>query len=106
MSKIIYLFIFLFIGCTDNFNDPITFKALNVKLSDYDEILINRETGFHSVSGINESDSSFGIIAVHGYYPEGWSSKGFEWMEPLSVLARKVSLYGFIDMSGMHALMT
>ena len=66
MSKIIYLFIFLVIGCTDNFNDPITFKALNVKLSDYDEILMNREAGFHRVNGINESDSSFGIIAVHG----------------------------------------
>ena len=89
MSKIIYIFIFLLIGCTDTFNDPITFKALNVKLSDYDEILINREMGFHRVKGVNESDSSFGIIAVHGYYPNGWSSKGFEWMEPLSVLARK-----------------
>ena len=46
MSKIIYTFIFLLIGCTDTFNDPITFKALNVKLSDYDEILINREIEF------------------------------------------------------------
>lgn len=49
----------------------------------YDEHIINRSTGFHEITGFKQSDSSNGIILVHGFYPQGWRSKGFEWAEPI-----------------------
>ena len=49
----------------------------------YDEYIINRSIGFHEITGFEQSDSSNGIILVHGFYPLGWISKGFEWAEPI-----------------------
>ena len=33
-------------------------------------------------------DSSFGILAVHGFYPKQWETKGFEWASPLQELTK------------------
>ena len=49
----------------------------------YDEHIINRPIGFHEITGFKQSDSSNGIILVHGFYPSSWKSKGFEWAEPI-----------------------
>ena len=49
----------------------------------YDEHIINRSTGFHEITGFKQNDSTVGIILVHGFYPEDWKSKGFEWAEPI-----------------------
>ena len=46
--------------------------------SNYDEYLIDRSNGLHRLVGINEKDSTYGIIIVHDYYPMGWQTKGFE----------------------------
>ena len=54
----------------------------------YDEHIINRSTGFHEITGFKQSDSSNGIILVHGFYPSGWISKGFEWAEPIKNLSQ------------------
>ena len=54
----------------------------------YDEYLINRNYGLHSIDGIVQNDSTKGIVLVHGYYPENWNTKGFEWIKPLSVLSK------------------
>ena len=63
------------------------------KLSDnkwtYNEYLIDRSEGFHRLGGINEKDSTYGIITVHGYYPMGWQTKGFEWVKPLMALSHR-----------------
>jgi pimeloyl-ACP methyl ester carboxylesterase len=63
------------------------------KLSDdkwtYNEYLIDRSEGFHRLGGMNEKDSTFGIITVHGYYPAGWQTKGLEWVQPLMTLSHR-----------------
>ena len=64
--------------------------------SDYDEYLIDRSNGLHRLGGINEKDSTYGIIIVHGYYPMGWQTKGFEWVNPLMYLAhREIPIWFF-----------
>ena len=49
----------------------------------YDEHIINRSIGFHEITGFEQSDSSNGIILLHGFYPSSWKNKGFEWAEPI-----------------------
>ena len=49
----------------------------------YDEYIINRSQGLHEITGFKQNDSTVGIILVHGFYPEDWKSKGFEWAEPI-----------------------
>jgi len=49
----------------------------------YDEYIINRSHGLHEITGFKQNDSTVGIILVHGFYPEDWKSKGFEWAEPI-----------------------
>ena len=81
----IYLFIalVLFCGC-----EPNSFKDLNaskiiIEKSKYDEYLINRPNGIHDLKGYTPKDSSIGIVLVHGFYPNNWPTKGFEWAEAL-----------------------
>jgi hypothetical protein len=58
--------------------------------------LINRSNGIHRLGGINEKDSTWGIITVHGYYPMGWLKKGFEWVSPIVELShRKIPVWFF-----------
>ena len=55
---------------------------------EYDESLVNRQNGMHRVFGMNEKDSIFGIVLVHGYYPKNWKRKGLEWVNPIFELSK------------------
>ena len=75
----------LILGLVSAKNDTIEIFLTDI-ISDkkkYDEHIINRSIGFHEITGFEQSDSSNGIILVHGFYPLGWRSKGFEWAEPI-----------------------
>ena len=38
--------------------------------------------------GFTPKDSSIGIVLVHGFYPTGWPTKGFEWTEALKNMTK------------------
>ena len=63
-------------------------SKLSTDKSNYDEYLINRSVGIYKIKGFDYIDSTIGIILVHGYYPEKWDTKGFEWVEPILNLSR------------------
>tara|TARA_B100001564_G_C20641345_1_gene672295 strand:- start:1148 stop:1912 length:765 start_codon:yes stop_codon:yes gene_type:complete len=75
----------LFLGLINAKNDSneIFLGDIVSNKENYDEHIINRSLGFHEITGFEQTDSSNGIILVHGFYPFGWSSKGFEWAEPI-----------------------
>ena len=52
---------------------------ISTEQSEYDGYLVNRDDGLHRIEGYHISDSSLGIILVHGRYPDNWPSKGLEW---------------------------
>ena len=81
------LFLFSF-GCTKPDHQDLLLHKLTAKISEYDGYLIDRPIGLHRMQGYTQTDSSFGIIAVHGYYPSAWPTKGFEWVAPMKDLAR------------------
>ena len=92
---LLLLFLF-FLSCTQSDYPDLLLNKLKINKSDYDEYLINRSEGFHRLSGINEKDSTYGIITVHGYYPTGWQTKGFEWVNPLMALSyREIPVWFF-----------
>ena len=77
-----------FLGCTKlDHQDPLLHK-LTAEKSEYDGYLIDRPNGLHRMQGYTQTDSSFGIIAVHGFYPSAWPIKGIEWVAPMKDLAR------------------
>ena len=81
-------FLVCIIGCdVEKFTDFTLTKFHYIK-KDYDEYIINRDLGFHRLSGYQIADSSYGIIVLPGYYPRGWTTKGFEWAEPLHELSK------------------
>ena len=88
IRKFLLLFVFL-LGCSQNNHTDLLLNKLKIDKSDYDEYLIDRSDGFHRLGGINEQDSTYGIITVHGYYPMGWQTKGFEWVSPLMELSQR-----------------
>ena len=53
----------------------------------YNENLINVSLGLNEIEGYEKSDTSYGFIIVHGYYPPNWPTKGFEWTSALKNLA-------------------
>ncbi len=73
--------------CSKPLDSEIWLKQLDSNRENYNEALINRTDGFHSVNGFEVKDSTLAIITVHGYYPDGWSTKGFEWVDPLKALS-------------------
>ena len=84
-----YLFIILLVGaCFGHDQKTILLSKLSTGKSNYDEYLINRSLGFHKIKGFDYNDSTIGIILVHGYYPEKWDTKGFEWVEPILNLSK------------------
>ena len=89
MKQLLYILFLFIVGCSGNYNKDIWLKDLETNLEDYDEFLINRDFGFHRIKGIDELDSSFGIISLHGFYHEGWSGKGYEWVGPLYNLSKR-----------------
>jgi len=84
-----YLFIVLLVGvCFGHDQKTILLSKLSTNKSNYDEYLINRSVGIHKIKGFDYIDSTIGIILVHGYYPEKWDTKGFEWVEPILNLSK------------------
>jgi len=96
MNKYLSLFFLFFLSCTESDHPDLLLNKLKINKSDYDEYLINRSNGIHRLGGINEKDSTWGIITVHGYYPMGWPTKGFEWVSPIVELShRKIPVWFF-----------
>ena len=72
MNHYLSLLFLFFLSCTHSDHPDLLLNKLKISKSDYDEYLINRSNGIHRLGGINEKDSTYGIIIVHGYYPMGW----------------------------------
>jgi len=84
----IFISIILFItGCSKAPYNDFSLNQLIINKSEYNNYIINRSDGLHRLEGFNIVDSSYGIIAVHGYYPMTWPTKGFEWVLPLKKLS-------------------
>ena len=89
MNKYLSLFCLFFLSCAESDHPDLLLNKLKINKSDYDEYLINRSNGIHRLGGINEKDSTWGIITTHGYYPMGWPTKGFEWVNPIVELSHR-----------------
>jgi len=89
MNKCLSLFCVFFLSCAESDYSDLLLNKLKINKSDYDEYLINRSNGIHRLGGINEKDSTWGIITTHGYYPMGWPTKGFEWVNPIVELSHR-----------------
>ena len=76
------------VGCDQQQYTDFNLTKFHYIKKDYDEYIINRDYGFHQLTGYPVADSAHGIIVLHGYYPWGWTTKGFEWAEPLHELSK------------------
>ena len=74
--------------CFSNDAKSISLSKITHDKNNYNEYLINRNYGLHIIDGYVQNDSSKGMVLVHGYYPENWNTKGFEWVKPLNVLSK------------------
>ena len=86
MNHYFPLLLLFSLSCTKSNHSDFLLKKLYNK-SDYDGYIIDRSNGIHRLGGFNAIDSTYGVITVHGYYPTGWPTKGFEWVDPLIELA-------------------
>ena len=85
----IWIIVFLFtVGCDQQQFTDFNLTKFHYIKKDYNQYIINRDNGFHRLSGYQIADSSYGIIVLPGYYPRGWITKGFEWAEPLHELSK------------------
>ncbi len=85
-----FILISLFIcSCAPRHHVDLDLSRLSAAKAEYDEYIIKRALGLHRLGGIAETDSSYGIIAVHGFYPSNWSTKGWEWVAPLKELGQQ-----------------
>ena len=92
---LISLLLVLF-NCSDSQKKRILLENLYSTKDNYNEELLKRDEGLHTIKGYNVQDSSFGLIMVHGYYPKNWQSKGFEWIEPMHALSKnKIPMWFF-----------
>ena len=82
------VFLIIAVGCEQQKYTDFNLSKFHYIKKDYDQYVINRDNGFHRLTGYEISDSSFGIIILPGYYPRGWVTKGFEWAEPLHELSK------------------
>jgi len=80
--------VLLFFSCSDLKYNDLLLDQLSIDPSKNNGYLINRDNGLHRLKGFNETDSSFGILAVHGFYPKLWKTKGLEWVAPLRELTK------------------
>ena len=90
MSNFLFILLLFLNGCSNNTisSKKIFIAELKNNKKEYDESLVNRENGMHRIFGMNEKDSTFGIVLVHGYYPETWKEKGLEWVNPIFELSK------------------
>jgi len=87
MNHYLLLIFLLYLSCGQINHPDLLLNELKLNKSDYDGYVIDRSNGFHRLGGFSTKDSTYGIITVHGYYPVGWPTKGFEWVNPLVELA-------------------
>lgn len=80
-------FVLIIFGCNGSLFSDFSLNKFIESKSEYDGYIIHREDGLHRLTGTTITDSTFGIIAVHGYYPRTWPTKGFEWIPPLKKLS-------------------
>ena len=78
IPRIIFAFI-IFAGCSKNSHRDLFINNISTEQSEYDGYLVNRDNGLHLIEGYHISDSSLGIILVHGRFPDNCPSKGLEW---------------------------
>ncbi len=78
ISKLVFVCLILF-GCSETYHKDFILEHITTELNQYNGYLIDRDDGLHYLEGYHKSDSSFGIILVHGRYPPTWPTKGFEW---------------------------
>ena len=96
MFRWITIFLLLILNCNGTIHTGLSFNRLKTEKTKYDEYLIDRSNGLHRLTGTTVIDSTLGIITVHGYYPSGWETKGFEWVDPLINLSqRQVPIWFF-----------
>jgi len=88
MRFLLFTLFFSLFGCTKPDHKDLLLHKLTAKIFEYDGYLIDRPKGLHRIQGYTQTDSSFGIIAVHGYYPSDWPTKGLEWVVPMKDLAQ------------------
>ena len=88
MLRLLFLIAFISTACNRSKYTDLSIEKLTNDKSLYDEYLIKRVNGVHRLKGYTQTDSSFGILAVHGHYPLRWPSKGFEWTEAIKILAK------------------
>ena len=75
----IWIIVFLFtVGCDQQQFTDFNLTKFHYIKKDYNQYIINRDNGFHRLSGYQIADSSYGIIVLPGYYHRGWITKGFE----------------------------
>ena len=72
--------------CSDTKHADFTLAKFRYEKKGYDQYIIARNNGYHRLTGYQVADSTYGIVVVPGYYPRGWTTKGFEWVEPLREL--------------------
>ena len=90
MSNFLFILFLFLMGCSKNTigSKKIFITDLKSNEKEYDEYLVNRQNGMHRIFGMNEKDSTFGIVLVHGYYPKNWRGKGLEWVNPVFKLSK------------------
>ena len=89
IKRHLWILAFLFVvGCDQQQYSDFNLTKFHYIKKDYNEYIIQRENGFHGLKGYQVADSTYGIVVLHGYYPWGWTTKGFEWAEPLHELSK------------------
>ena len=89
IKRHLWILAFLFVvGCDQQQYSDFNLTKFHYIKKDYNEYIIQRENGFHGLTGYQVADSTYGIVVLHGYYPWGWTTKGFEWAEPLHELSK------------------
>ena len=82
MCNFLFILLLLLISCSNNTRNSKNIFIKDLK-KEYNGSLVNRENGMHRIFGMNEKDSTFGIVLVHGSYPKNWETKGSEWVNPI-----------------------
>ena len=94
--RLLLVIAFILPACNRSKHTDLLIEKIITDESLYDGYLIERVNGFHRLEGYTQTDSSFGIVAVHGYYPLTSPSNGFEWtkaMKGLSAIQKPIWWY-------------
>jgi hypothetical protein len=78
--------VFVSLTCSETKHADFRLAKFRYDKRGYDQYIIARHDGYHRLTGYHVADSTYGIVVVPGYYPKGWTTKGFEWVDPLREL--------------------